>query len=128
MGVINTQLISSTALTAGGNIPVGNVVHRNCCNMSAGGTTWNIEGSGFFRIIANITVEPTAVAEMAITLSNNGATIAQAAGTPAVAGDAVNISLVGVVYNRCGCANDSITLTLGSAGTVTERDVVIEKI
>ena len=128
MGVLNTQLISATTLAAGTNIPVGNVVHKSSCNLNASGNTWRIDGAGYYRITASVTVEPAAVAAMPVTLNDNGVTIAQASATPAVADDSVNVSLVAVIYNKCNCQEDAITLTLGAAGTVTESDVVIERI
>ncbi len=125
--IIETQLSVSTALTAGTLIPVGSVIHKQGCAMMANGSTIIIRGAGYYKITANVTVEPSAVAEMTITLNENGTPIAISSATPAVASDAVNITLIGMVFNACGCANDAITIEIGSAGTVTNANVIVER-
>lgn len=128
MGVLNTTLITTTALTAGANIPVGTVAHKSCCSLSASGNTWKISGAGYYKITASVTLEPTAADAITLTMNNNGATISQATETPSAAGASVNLGLVGVIYNKCGCNEDNITMTISGAGNVTQANVVVEKI
>lgn len=125
--IIETQLSTTTALTAGSLIPIGSVIHKQGCNLSANGSTITVKGSGYFKVTANVTVEPSAVADMTITLNKNGTPIATSSATPAVASDSVNITLIGVIYNSCGCASDALTLSLGSAGSVTNANVIVER-
>lgn len=125
--MIETQLATTTAVTANSAIPLGSVVHRNGCDLSAGGTALNVKGAGYFKITANVTLEPSAVAKTTISLNENGTSIAIASGTPAVANDSINLSLIGIVYNPCGCANDTITVSTDSAGTVVYMNVIAER-
>lgn len=127
MGVLNTTLITTTALAAGANIPVGTIAHKSCSNLTASGNTWKISGAGYYKITASVTLEPTA-ADATLTMNDNGATIAQATETPSAAGASVNLGLVGVAFNKCECMEDNITLTVSAAGNVTQADIVIEKI
>lgn len=128
MGVLNTTLITTTALAAGANIPVGTIAHKSCGNLNASGNTWKISGAGYYKITVSVTLEPTAADAITLTMDDNGATIAQATETPSAAGASVNLGLVGLVFNKCGCMEDNITLTVSAAGNVTQADIVIEKI
>lgn len=124
--MINTRLTTLTTLTAGELIPVGVVNHKSGCNVSANANSWDIKGRGYYKITANVTVRPTAVTPMTIAINSNGTTIASATETVDTAGNSVNICVVAIVYSRCVCNDKTITLTVNSAGTIVESDVIIE--
>lgn len=125
--IIETRLETDTTLVAGALIPFGTVEHKQGCSLSAGGTALKVKGSGYYMVTANVTLAPTAAQNITVTLNNNGVPIAKAIETPSAAGSVVNLTLIGIVYNPCGCANDTLTLAVDSACTVNASNVVVER-
>jgi len=128
MSIINTQLTTDTAVTANGNVPLGNVIHKCGCGIKTTGNIINIEGSGYFKITANATIQPTGATAMTMTLLDNGSAIASASAVPTTAGDAVNLTITALVYKRCICSDDSLSFIVSASGTVNEFDVIVEGI
>jgi len=126
MGILATRLTTPTNVVADGLIPVGTITHRNCPKLNASGNTWTIDGKGYHMIWANVTLRPSAIGEVVVTMRDNGTIVATGSATVAAIDDAVTIPLLAVDYNRCGCASDSITMSVSVASTVDEADVIIE--
>jgi len=123
MGLINTRLVTDTTQTANSIIPVGNVVHKSGCNISATGTAINV-GSGYYKVTANLSYTPTAEGVVTNTLYLNGNAIA----TSLSAGATTNNTLTAVIYSRCCCASNSLSVGVDVAGVVNEMDIVVERI
>lgn len=124
---INTRMNTETVLTANASVPLGAVVHKNGCDIKANTNTFVISGAGFYRITANLTIEPTVAGEMDFTMLNNGNIVTTQSGTVATAGDNLNIVLDGVVYNKCNCNDSVIAFVVGAGGNVLDFDVIIER-
>jgi len=125
--MINTRLTTNTLLDANQAVPVGTIIHKSGCGISASGSVFSVDGVGYYRIIANVSVTPTADAAVTLSLNNNGAAIATASALPSAAGASVNLTLIATIRNRCACIDNLITITTDSAATITESDVIIER-
>ena len=130
---IYTVNTSSQTLAINGIINPGTVIRRFGCNCALSGNSIRIQGSGYYDIDASFTVAPTAVGTVTITAFKDGVAIqgATASAATSTAGNPVNLSLVGLTRENCSCCDDvsNITFVLsGSAATVTNSAIVIEKI
>lgn len=125
--LINTRMSTPTAIPAGAVIPTGNVIHKAGNSIIAGGNNIQINGSGYYKIIANASISASAVGDQTLTINSNGMPIAVAIETVDTAGGSANLTAIAIVYNRCGCATNIISFTAGFAGEVDELDVIVER-
>ena len=128
--LIYTALTTPTAILANSMIPLGAIVRRYGCALAVNANGINVNELGYYDIKASITVMPTAAGAITATVLADGVEIpgATATGTAAAAGDAVNLSIVGVM-RKCGCdCPQTITVQLNAAGTVDNMALVIERV
>lgn len=130
---IYTANTSAQELAVNGIINPGTVVRRFGCNCALSGDAIRIQGSGYYDIDASFTIEPTAAGTVTVTAFKDGVAIqgVTASAATSTAGNPVNLSLVGLTRENCNCCDDASNITFvlsGSAATVTNSAIVIEKI
>lgn len=111
-------------------ISLGSTQRRYGCNCRLSGNGIEVNGEGYYKVDANITVAPTAAGTVTVALYNNGiqvpGAISSATGT---AGNPVNVSIVATVRQGCCCDSaDNLTLVLlEGAGNVQNVSMRVEK-
>ena len=126
--VVNT---GSQSVAAGGNVSLGTVIRRFGCNLALSGNGIEARGQGYYRILANLTVEPTAIGNITATIYKDGVAIPGATATAyaATADNPVIIPVIGAI--RLGCCGDEVgtlTCVLSAEGTVTNIVTEVEKL
>ena len=119
------------AVAENGIIAPGTVVRRYGCNIQLSGNGQEISGEGYYRLDGTVTVEPTAIGNVSVSLLENGVQIPGgiASGYASAADVPVTLPLVCTVRKQCGCAGaSSITCVLTEgAGNVTNYSLRIAK-
>lgn len=126
--VVNT---GSQSVTAGGTVSLGSVIRRFGCNLALSGNGIEARGQGYYRILANLTVEPAAVGNITATFYKDGVAVPGATATAyaATVDNPVVIPVLGMI--RLGCCGDEVgtlTCVLSAEGVVTNIITEIEKI
>lgn len=116
-----------------GNINPGVVTRKFGNNLSLEGVAIRECGTGYYKYCASFTIAPTTEGNVTVTAFKDGVAIpgATASGTAAAAGDFVNLNLVFITREFCGCCEDisNITFTLGeTASSVTNVGIAGEKL
>lgn len=120
---------SSQAVADGGNINYGQVVRRFGCNIKMDGPNPVIQGTGYYRIASNITINPSANGIATLTLYKNGVVVPGAkAQVITAAGSPYSLSVDAIVRDTCDCQSDITATISGVAGNVTNAAIAIEKI
>ena len=122
---------SLPTIPAAGVIPFGTVIRRFGCNIQLAGTGVTLSGAGYYDVDVSVTLSPSAIGTVTVSLLKDGVLIpgASAAETVTAAGDTVNLSFSAIV--RLQCCEDTSTLTLvlsGGAATINNASIVVEKL
>lgn len=124
-----------TAVAVGGVIPLGSLIRRYGCDVNLNGNAVNIVGgnqaAGYYDVDASITVAPTAVGTVTVTLYKDGVAVpgATASATAAAADDVVNLNISALVRQVCCAAGSALTLVLtGAAATVNNVALRVQRI
>lgn len=120
----------TNAVTEGNAIPTGNVVRRFGKNVSQSGSGVVACGDGYFEVIGNFTVVPTAVGVVGVTIVKDGVALGSASQTYAgTAGEPVNLTVVGLIRNACCDGRSFVEFVLSNGtGTVSQSNVIVAKI
>lgn len=133
MGRSLIQTVNQSAQNVAENsiISLGSVLRRFGCNLRLSGNAIEINGEGYYKVDANVSVAPTAAGPVTVALYENGVQIpgAIAYGTAAAAGDSVTLSLETVIREGCCCDGaDSLTCVLiEGAGVVQNISLRVDK-
>ena len=130
---IYTVNTSAQSVAVNGVINPGTVIRRFGPNLGLSGNAIQIDGAGYYDIDASITAAPTAAGTVTVTVYKDGvaipgATASQSTGT---AGNPVNISISSLVREFCPCCDGLSNLTFvltGTAASVTNVAIVVEKL
>lgn len=130
---IYTANTTAQNVAVNGLINPGTVIRRFGCNTHMSGSAINITGTGYYDIDANITLAPTAIGNVTVTMFKDGVAVPGATSTASVAtaNDPTNLSISCLVREFCPCADDSSNLTFvltGTAASVTNVSIVVEKL
>ena len=113
--LIQTVNQSEQNVAANSIISLGSVLRRFGCNLRLSGNAIEINGEGYYKVDANVSVAPTAAGPVTVALYENGVQIpgAIAYGTAAAAGDSVTLPLETVIREGCCCDGaDNLTCVL----------------
>ena len=114
-----------------GVISLGTVIRRYGCNLKLSGNGIEVVGNGYYKILATVTVEPSAVGAVTVTTLVDGVEIpsAIASGYASVVDTPVTLPIVTTIRKGCPCNGASnITFTLvEGAGDVTNISVQVEE-
>ena len=112
-------------------INLGSVQRRYGCNLRLSGNAIEADGDGYYKVVATVTVEPTAAGIVTVALIDNGVQVpgAISRGAVATAGDPITLPIVATIRQYCCCAGaDNLTLELvEGAGNVTNVSMRVEK-
>ena len=130
---IYTANTTAQNVAVNGLINPGTVIRRFGCNIHMSGNAINITGTGYYDVDASITLAPTAIGNVTVTMYKDGVAVPGAVATASVsaANDPTNLSISCLVREFCPCTDDSSNLTFvlsGTAANVTNVSVVIEKL
>lgn len=124
-----------SAVAVGGVIPLGSLIRRYGCDVSLNGNAVNITGgnqsAGYYDVDASLTVAPTAVGTVTVTLFKDGVAVpgATASATAAAADDALNLNITALVRQVCCAAGSALTLVLtGAAASVDNVALRVQRI
>jgi hypothetical protein len=124
-----------SAVAVGGVIPLGSLIRRYGCDVSLNGNAVNITGgnqsAGYYDVDASLTVAPTAVGTVTVTLFKDGVAVpgATASATAAAADDALDLNITALVRQVCCAAGSALTLVLtGAAASVENVALRVQRI
>ena len=129
--LIQTANPSTQSLIANSVINLGTVLRRYGCNLRLSGNGIETVGEGYYEINATVTVEPTAIGNVTVTMLVDGNAIpaAIASGYASVANTPVTLPIIATIRKGCRCdgaSNITFVLTEGD-GDVTNISVRVIK-
>lgn len=126
--LLYTAMTTSTIVNANGQIPMGQTIRRYGRAIRATNNKIVLLEPGYYTVIVNTTVYPTAATTISTSANANGQPIdgATSSATPTAAGSAVNLGISTVIRVYC-CDTRELTVVLGSQGTVTNNTVLVIK-
>lgn len=130
---IYTANTSVQSVAVDGIINPGTIVRRYGPNVNLSGNAIQINGAGYYDIDASITVAPTAIGSVTVTVYENGVPIqgASATASTSTANNPVNISITSLVREFCNCCEGISNLTFvlsGTAANVSNVSIVVTKL
>lgn len=129
--LIQTVNQSEQNVAANSIISLGSVLRRFGCNLRLSGNAIEINGEGYYKVDANVSVAPTEAGPVTVALYENGVQIpgAIAYGTAAAAGDSVTLPLETTIREGCCCDGaDNLTCVLiEGAGVVRNISLRVDK-
>lgn len=128
--LIQTTNQSSQTVAVGSIISLGSVLRRFGCNCRLSGNAIEIEGEGYYKIDANVSLAPSAVGNVTVALYKDGVQIpsAIAYGSVSTADNSVTLPITTTVRQRCCDSASSLTLVLtAGASTVNNVSVRVDK-
>lgn len=128
---IYTAMTSATTVAVDGTLPLGTVIRRFGCNCQLSGNGISITGAGYYDTNISVTLLPTAVGNVTVTLSKDGVAIQGATATTNVtaANTPVTLSFPALIRLQCCETTSNLTYVLtGTESSVTNVGVVVEKI
>lgn len=129
--LIQTANQSPQTVADNGIISLGSVQRRYGCNLRLSGNGIEVNGEGYYKIDACVSVAPTVSGDVTVAIYNNGAQIpgAIAYGSTSTAENPVCLPLTATIRQACCCDSaDNITLVLlAGAGTVSNVSLRVEK-
>jgi hypothetical protein len=131
--VLYTANTSSQEVLADGIINPGTIVRKFGCNIGLNGNAIILNGPGYYDIDASITLAPTAVGDVTVTVYKDNVPVqgATASETAAAVGDSINLSISSIVRENCQCCEGLSNLTFvltGEDSTVTNVAIAVEKL
>ena len=128
--LLYTALTTTTAVTAGGAIPLGNTVRRFGNAIRAEGSTITLLEPGYYAISVTATVQPTAATAFDMQVTENGTPLPGAITTvaPTAAGNSTPMMIPRTVSRVYCRGTKSIAVELSAAGNVTHFAVEVEKV
>ena len=128
--VVNT---STQDIVDGGTVNFGSTQRRFGCNLMQAGNAIQMNGSGYYKIISSLTLEPTAASTITATFYKDGVAIpgASASATVAAVDTTINLNIVAITRENCCCCDDISNITcVISGGAVTGLNIAtaVEKL
>ena len=121
---------STQAVAVNSIISIGSTQRRYGCNLRLSGNGIEVNGEGYYKVDADVSVAPTAEGAVTVALYIDGVQVpgAIAYGT-ATAGDPITLPITATVRQGCCCDSaDNLTLVLlAGAGNVTNVSMRVEK-
>lgn len=129
--VVNPASQTITAGVGSGTIGLGTTIRRYGCNCKQNGNAIEINGPGYYKVDATITLTPAEVGNVAIALYVNGVQVpgTLVGSSVSTVGNSTTLPIVATLRQGCYCDGaDSVTLVLVSGdSTVTNVSLRVEK-
>lgn len=125
---------ATQTLADGSVINLGTIIRRFGCNCNLSGNAIKIQGPGYYKLIADVTIAPTAAdTTITITAYKDGIVIPGASAKVAVttAANPISIPIAAVLKENCACCDDASNITFivsGGASSVTNIVTITEKL
>ena len=113
---------TSTTVSPGSAIPLGDTVRRFGCNVNKNGNTIALTGKGYYLITAIATVSAATVGDVGVEMLENAEAVVGASGASSISaeGETATIPITAIVRNVCDCPSANILFNL----TTTEATVL----
>ncbi len=112
-------------------ISLGSVQRRYGCNLRLSGNGIEVDGQGYYKVDASVSVAPTAVGAVTVALFSNGVQVPGAIAYDSVstAANPTNLSIVATIRQGCCCdsAQNLTLVLLEGAGVVENVSMRVEK-
>lgn len=122
---------STQAVAVNSIIGLGSTQRRYGCNCRLSGNGIEVNGEGYYKVDASVSVAPTAAGNVTVALYNNGVQVPGAIAYDSVstAANPTNLSIVATIRQGCCCDSaDNLTLVLlEGEGNVTNVSMRVEK-
>ena len=122
---------SSQDVSINSIISLGSTQRRYGCNLKLSGNGVEVNGEGYYKVDASVSLAPTEAGAVTVALYNNGVPVPGAIAYSAVttAGNNTNLYICGTIRIGCCCDSaDNLTLVLVSgASTVNNVSLRVEK-
>lgn len=122
---------STQAVAVNSIIGLGSTQRRYGCNCRLSGNGIEVNGEGYYKVDASVSVAPTAAGNVTVALYNNGVQVPGAIAYDSVstAANPTNLSVVATLRQGCCCDSaDNLTLVLlEGEGNVTNVSMRVEK-
>lgn len=123
---------AAQALTSGANVSPGTAQHGFGCTrcgrtVQLSGTNINLRESGYYQVDVGATVSATAAGNVALSLYQDGALVAQGSEAIAAADGPASISFPASVKVNCSSALTLVVTSTAGAPIVTNIYTTIEK-
>lgn len=120
-------------VAAAGIIQPGTVIRRFGPNLRLSGNAIQVAGSGYYEVIANVTLAPTAAGLVTISAVKDNVVIpgGTASATVTAADDSTNLTIVAIVKESCMCCDglSNITFVLNEgAAAVSNIAISVKKL
>lgn len=124
-------ITSSTAYTAGTNIPFAAQINSNSATTTGSGTVTLLK-AGYYNIFANINATGAAAGNVTAQVTANGTALTGSAQTQtsAAATDALAFNLIDTIYVRPAAYPARVTLavTLSEAATISNANFIVQRV
>ncbi len=124
-------IASSTAYTAGTNIPFAAQINSNSTTATGSGTVTLLK-PGYYNIFANINATGAAAGNVTAQITANGTALASSAQTQTSAAttDALAFNLIDTIYVRPAAYPSRVTLavTLSAAATIENANFIVQRV
>lgn len=124
-------ITSSTAYTAGTNIPFAAQINSNSATATGSGTATLLK-AGYYNIFASINATGAAAGNVTAQITANGTALASSAQTQTSAAttDALGFNLIDTIYVRPAAYPSRVTLavTLSAAATIENANFIVQRV
>jgi hypothetical protein len=124
-------ITSSTAYTAGTNIPFAAQINSNSATATGSGTVTLLK-AGYYNIFANINATGAAAGNVTAQVTANGTALSSSAQTQTSAAttDALAFNLIDTIYVRPAAYPSRVTLavTLSAAATIDNANFIVQRV
>ena len=132
MGKSLIQVANQSEQTVAANsiINLGSTQRRYGCNLRLSGNGIEVNGEGYYKIDASVSVSPTSAGAVTVALYKNGIQIPGAiAYDTGTAGNPLTLPITATIRQNCCCDSaDNLTLVLiEGAGSVNNVSLRVEK-
>lgn len=128
---IYTAMNTATTVAVNSTIPLGNIIRRFGCSCQLSGNSIAINGNGYYDTNISVTLAPTAVGDVTVTLYKDGVAIPGATATSNVAtvNSLTTLSFPALVrLQSCGTSSNLTYVLTGTEASITNVGLVVEKI
>lgn len=118
------------AVEAGSTLPLGTIIRRFGNNINMSGTGINIEGAGYYKVDASVSILATTAGNATVALYKDGVAVPGAEATVTLAvGDYETVSFPAFVRLQCCATSSTLTLVISeTGGTVDNVALTVEKL
>ena len=115
--LIYTALTTAATPAIGNTVPVGSIVRRKGCGVSADGSVINLTDPGYYDVEIEATVAAAAVGSVVLQLQANGVAVPGATATVSISTANTQVETIGIsAVVRVMCCTDTM-LSIRVSGT-----------